>query len=69
MSKMQKLALEVAKREGKKKQISKAQVDEVLACVSDIIAEADDVEAIEYWGAIVRNGMRRMKRKKAKRAA
>lgn len=69
MSKMQKLALEVTKREGKKQQLSKAQVDEVLACVSDIMAEADEVEAIEYWGAIVKNGMRRQKRKKSKRAA
>ena len=33
------LALEVAKREGKKQQISIAQISEVLRCLAEIIGE------------------------------
>ena len=63
---MKKLSLVVTSREGKKEELSKAQVDEVLAIVSEIVAESPSAIL-----CLIQNGLRRLGAKwaKKKRAA
>lgn len=46
------ISQEIAKREGGKKQISIAQIKEVLRCLGDMIAENEEVlQALKVYGA------------------
>lgn len=53
------IAQEVAKREGGKKQLSIAQIREVLRCLGDMIAENKEV-----WDALLVYACRRARQKK-----
>lgn len=52
------LAKELAKREGKRKQVDIAQISEILGHLSDILTENPSV-----WTLIVANGIKRAKKK------
>jgi hypothetical protein len=44
MGKFKEIALEIAKHEGKKHQVNIAQINEVLKCTLEIIANMEDEE-------------------------
>lgn len=71
---MKQLSMEVTKREGKKRSISKAQIDEILGIVSDLIVESGRSFIVDFptgkimgldGAALVlaKNGERRKKKK------
>ena len=59
---MKKLAHVVIMREGKKESLSKSQVDEVLAIISEVLAESPSAIA-----CLILNGLRRLGAKWAKK--
>lgn len=61
---IKKINLEVAKREGGRKQIDIAQITEIGAQISDIIYESRGLAG----GVLYRNGERRAKLKRKKKA-
>lgn len=62
---MKKLSHLVIMREGKKESLSKAQVDEVLALVSEIVAESPSAIACLILNGLRRLGARWKRKKKA----
>jgi len=56
---MRKLAKEIAKKEGKKKSVSIAQIAEILGILSDLLAGKDGMEILEV---LYSNGKRRAKK-------
>lgn len=69
MKNMKALSLYLCKKEGLKVQMSKAQIDEVLARLSELLAKVTTWGAVMVLDTLIRNGKRRLKKfpKKRKR--
>lgn len=56
---LNKLALEITKREGLKKQVNIAQVKEILGVLSDVVFEMGDDQLFVFFDAFDKAGRRR----------
>lgn len=62
MKNMKQLSLWLCKAEGKKVQMPKAQIDEVLARLSELLARLTTWGAVMVLDTLIQNGKRRLKK-------